>query len=104
MNYEPSAPESITVVTITDVEEKSIRDQTHTFDISTKSVVPVASSITAQKEQEKANGLEKEFLNSTDWKILRHLRQKALAVTTSMTESEYLALEQQRQDAAARII
>jgi hypothetical protein len=104
LNYEPAAPESITVVTITDAEEKSIRDQTHTFDISTKSVVPVAASVTAQKEQETANGQEREFLNSTDWKILRHLRQKALAVTTTMTESEYLALEQQRQDAAARII
>ena len=104
LNYEPAVPASMSIVTITDAEEKSIRDQTHIFDILTNSVVPVASSVTAQKEQEKANGLEKEFLNSTDWKILRHLRQKALAATTSMTESEYLALEQQRQDAAARII
>ena len=44
LNYEPAAPESMTVVTISDAEEKSIRDQTHTFDIATKSVVPVANA------------------------------------------------------------
>ena len=45
-----------------------------------------------------------EFLNSTDWKILRHIRQKALNITTSLSDVEYLQLEQQRQAAAARII
>jgi len=104
LNYQPNVPETVTVQEISDEQANQIATQTHYFDINSRSVIAVESSVTAQKEQEKANGQEKEFLNSTDWKILRHLRQKALAVTTSMTESEYLALEQQRQDAAARII
>lgn len=37
------------------------------------------------------------FLKETDWKVLRHVGQKALGVATSMTEEEYLALEQERQ-------
>jgi hypothetical protein len=36
--------------------------------------------------------------------ILRNIRQKALNITTSLTDAEYLQLEQQRQAAAARII
>jgi len=62
------------------------------------------TAILAQKEQEKLNAVEREFLNSTDWKILRHLRQQALDLTTSLTEEQYLELEQQRQAAAARIV
>jgi len=38
-----------------------------------------------------------EFLNATDWKVIRHLGQKALNIATSMTEEEYLALEAERQ-------
>ena len=57
-----------------------------------------------QREQDRLNGIEREFLNSTDWKIMRHIRQKALNVATSLTDVEYLELEQQRQAAAARIV
>lgn len=103
-NYEPAVPSSISVVTITDDQHKQIMDQTHRFDVSTKTVVPVDSSILAQKEQEKLNAVEREFLNSTDWKVLRHLRQKALGIPTSLSDAEYIELEQQRQAAAARIV
>jgi hypothetical protein len=103
LDYEPNVPSSVTVVTITDEQNSLIHSGTHYFDVPSKSVLPVASEITARKTQDLANGLEREFLNTTDWKILRHLRQKALNTPTSMTESEYLALEQQRAAAAARI-
>ena len=36
-------------------------------------------------------------LEATDWKVLRHLGQKAAGVTTSMTDAEYQALETERQ-------
>ena len=29
------------------------------------------------------NGQEREFLNSTDWKVLRHIRQKHLGIATT---------------------
>jgi hypothetical protein len=104
LNYEPSVPESVTVVTITDEDQAQIENQTHFFDVETQTVKPVAAEILAQKEQDKLNAVEREFLNSTDWKILRHLRQKALDLTTSLTQEQYLELEQQRQAAAARIV
>ena len=60
--------------------------------------------ISAQVEQEKINQEALQFLASSDYKILRHFRQKALGQETSLSEEEYLALEQQRSDAAARIV
>lgn len=44
------------------------------------------------------------FLNETDYKILRHNGQLALGIATTMTHSQYLALEQQRQAARAKVI
>lgn len=103
-NYEPAVPSSVEVVIITDEQHQQIINQTHRFDIVSKSVVELNSTIISQREQEKLNAVEREFLNSTDWKILRHIRQKALGVVTSLTEEQYLELEQQRQAAASRIV
>ena len=60
--------------------------------------------ISAQVAQEEINRQAKAFLAESDWKILRHIRQKALQQATTLTEEQYLALEQQRADAAASII
>ncbi len=103
-NYAPAVPNTVTVTTITDEQNKQLMDQTHRFDVPTKTVVPVDAAILAQKEQDKLNAVEREFLNSTDWKVMRHIRQKALGIPTSLTEEQYLELEQQRQAAAARIV
>jgi hypothetical protein len=104
LNYSPAVPASVSVYEITDQQAEQIKDQTHYFDIENNTVEPVAESVTAEKEQYRLNGIEREFLNSTDWKILRHLRQKALDVPTTLTDAQYLELEQQRQAAAARIV
>lgn len=103
-NYEPAVPNTVSVVGITDEQHKQIMDQTHRFDVLTKTVIPVNSTELALREQEKLNAVEREFLNSTDWKVMRHIRQKALGIPTSLTEAQYLELEQQRQAAAARIV
>ena len=104
LNYQPNVPSSVTMVEITDSQAAQIAAQTHYFDVSSRSVTAVSSAITAQKVADVANGQEREFLNSTDWKILRHIRQKALNITTSLSDAEYITLEQQRQAAAARIV
>lgn len=104
LNYEPNVPNSVTVVQISDQQYHAIGQGTHFFNINTKTVDPVPVDVTAQKEQDFANAQEREFLNSTDWKILRHIRQKALGAPTSLTEEQYIELEQMRQQAAARII
>ena len=104
LSYQPNVPSSVAVVEITDAQAAQIAAQTHYFDIASKSVTAVAAGITAQRVADVANGQEREFLNSTDWKILRHIRQKALNITTSLTDAEYIQLEQQREAAAARIV
>ena len=101
---EPNAPDSVTVYPISDDDFSKINNQTHYWDIDTAQIVAQSAEYTAQKEQMKRNGIEREYLNSTDWKILRHIRQKHLGITTSLTEAEYTELEQQRQAAASRII
>ena len=104
LNYEPNVPSSVEVVEITDAQAAQIAAQTHYFDITSKSVTAVAAGITAQRAADIANGQEREFLNNTDWKVLRHIRQKALNIATSLSDAEYIQLEQQRQAAAARIV
>ena len=103
LSYQPNVPSSVEVVEITDAQAAQIAAQTHYFDITSKSVTAVAAGITAQRAADIANGQEREFLNSTDWKILRHIRQKALNIATSLSDVEYTQLEQQREAAAARI-
>ena len=104
LNYSPAVPNTVTVITITDTEYNQLKEQTHRFDVPTHKVVAVDASVTAAKAQELANGVEREFLNSTDWKVLRHLRQKALGLPTTLSDAQYLELEQQRNAAASRIV
>jgi hypothetical protein len=60
--------------------------------------------ISAEFAQEKINAEAQAFLDSTDFKVLRHIRQKSLGQQLSLSEDEYLALEQERSDAAERIV
>lgn len=103
LNYQPNVPNTVSVTEITDSHAAEIAAQTHYFDVASKSVTAVAAGITAQRAVDVANGLEREFLNSTDWQVLRHLRQLALSVPTSLSAEQYLQLEQQRHAASARI-
>jgi len=103
LSYQPNVPSSVAVVEITDAQAAQIAAQTHYFDVASKSVTAIAAGVAAQRATDVANGQEREFLNSTDWKILRHIRQKALNIATSLSDAEYIQLEQQREAAAARI-
>ena len=60
--------------------------------------------ISAEFAQEKINAEAQAFLDATDFKVLRHIRQKSLGQQLSLSEDEYLALEQERSDAAERIV
>jgi hypothetical protein len=106
-NYQPGVPDSVTVVEITDDEAKQIHENTHFLD--TDNIVkprPQADldAEAANKELELENAEKREFLNSTDWKVMRHIRQTALGIPTTLTEAEYVALENERQIAANSII
>ena len=106
-NYQPGVPDSVTVVEITDEEAKQINENTHFLD--TDNIVkprPQADldAEAAIKELELENAEKREFLNSTDWKVMRHIRQTALGIPTTLTEAEYVALETERQTVANGII
>jgi hypothetical protein len=60
--------------------------------------------VNAKLSQDAINAEAQAFLSATDFKVMRHIRQKALGQELSLSEEEYLALEQQRSDAAASIV
>lgn len=107
LNYKPNVPDTVEVVEITDEEYDWINGDTHKFDVTTKKVIPHKSSYikakAANTEREQNNAVHRQLLSDTDWKVLRHIRQKALDTPTSLTEEEYIDLEEQRQLAASKI-
>jgi len=60
--------------------------------------------ISQQVEQDKINAEALAYLASTDFMVLRHIRQKALGHNLSLSEEEYLALELERANAASRVV
>jgi hypothetical protein len=59
--------------------------------------------ITAEIAQQVVNQEAKLFLNNSDYKVLRHLRQKTLSLPTTLSDAEFLLLEQERQNKADSI-
>jgi hypothetical protein len=109
INYEPAVPESVTITEISDTDFINITEsKTHYFDVLDLTVKPhteeVVNAAISKESQDKLNAEHRLVLQSTDWKVLRHLREKALGQTTSLTDEEYLELEQSRADAAAAIV
>ncbi len=103
LNYQPSVPGSVSTTEISDSEYNLIENKTHYFNVTTKKVEPLTESQLLEQQTYNENSERKEFLNSTDWKILRHLREKTLGLATSMTEEEFIELENQRQTIAKSI-
>lgn len=104
LNYEPNVPATVSVFEITDEEYEDIKDQTKYFDVSLKKIVSSPDSVLEEKEKQQKNAIEREFLDSTDWIVLRHLRQKYLELTSSLSEEEFKKLEMQRHEASLKII
>lgn len=109
MPYEPNIPETSVAVEITDEEYSSIvTEKTHYFDTTSLQVVAKLQAVIDQQvaddAQREINAEKRSFLANTDWQVMRHIREKALGQPTSLTDAEYLELEQDRADAAAAII
>jgi hypothetical protein len=106
-NYRPGVPDSVTVVEITDEEAKQINEKTHFLDLDNVVKPRPQEDLDAEstaKQLELDNAEKRAFLSSTDWKVMRHIRQLALGIPTTLTEDEYVALEQERQETANSII
>jgi hypothetical protein len=109
LGYEPNVPETHTVIEISDAEYDSIlMAKTHYFDLTDLTVKSYAQdyldAATTKETQRIANAEKRYFLENSDWKVMRHIREKALGQTTTLTDQEYLDLEQSRADAAAAIV
>ena len=103
LDYEPSVPDSVTVVDISPEHHHKIQSREWCFDIDQKRAVPMPDRRLTQIAVDQQNQDSRAFLQSTDWKILRHLRQQTLGLPTSLTHDQYIELERQREDAARAI-
>ena len=98
LNYEPSVPDNVVVRTITDKEYNNIVvEKSHHIDVETMSVKLNSLEVLQAQARAAANLEHEKFLMATDWKVLRHLREKALGVPTSLSDIQYLELERERQ-------
>ena len=108
-NYKPNVPKTHTVVEISDAEHESIvTAKTHYFDLTDNTVKSYSQTHldteAAKETQRIANAEKRKFLAQSDWKVMRHIREKALGQTTTLTDQQYLDLEQSRATAAAAIV
>jgi hypothetical protein len=108
INYEPNAPAEINVYPITEAEKIGTEAGTHYFDLTTHTIQSKPAEVLQAKQAaraiEVANAEYRRFLADTDWQVLRHIRQQSLGIQTSLSQQEYLDLENQRQQAALSII
>jgi hypothetical protein len=108
LNYEPNVPETHVVIEITDEEHTGIFDKTHYFDLEDNTVKSYGQthldSEAAKEAQRVINAEKRKFLADSDWKVMRHLREKALEQPTSLTDQQYIDLEQAKATAAAAIV
>ena len=102
--HQPNTPDSVTVRTITADEWNSINEEeTHWFNPGNLAVELLPDAVTNQKAVDENNRTQLSFLENTDWKVMRHIREKALGQPTTLSEDDYIALENERAVAAAAI-
>lgn len=104
LNYAPEVPATVQVVEIDNSDYELLTSRSHYFDISASTVLPYSASVIDAREQQKLNKTHQLLLAQTDWQVLRHIRQKALGIPTSLSEAEYLDLELGRNQAANSVI
>jgi len=105
--YEKDSGERIVITEIgiypdeslTDIEPKEYQIWDFEFNQWTED-----TALIAKIQQEKTNQESRDFLVTTDWKIIRHKDQLDLGIETSLTSEEYIALLQQRQEARSKVM
>jgi hypothetical protein len=102
--------EVVTVISPAVVDENGVEVQSEVTEISQvlfAEEIPAAFEITFAEPtvtQQEVNEQNREFLNSTDWKVHRHRDQLDAGVATSLTDLEFQDLLQQRQAARASVV
>ena len=107
VDYEANVPADIAVYQINENEKRAIDAGTHYFDLALQSVQAKSQNDVIAERLAKTRVSEnvryQAFLNSTDWKVMRHIRELALGAATSLTPEEYINLEKSRAQAASNI-
>lgn len=108
LDYEPAVPDSILTIEISEQDyNKLVTDKTAYFDIPSMKIKDYTeeyiNNLNLVEQQEIANAENRKFLDSTDWKVFRHIRERELGVPSTLSKEQYIALEQQRAAAAAAI-
>lgn len=103
LDYLPNAPDTVQVFEISDEDSEKIKTDYYYFDIKSKKVLAINDDKLKQIAKRGENFKNQNYLSSTDWKIMRHIREQALGLETSLTNKEYLELENKRQEAAKSI-
>jgi len=101
LQHKAETPSSVEQIEISHNEYEGLFNESLIFDLSTRKVIENSNSQNVQKHEKNAE--LRYFLQSTDWKVLRHIRETNLKLDTSLTDEEYLELEQKRQQAAKNI-
>lgn len=101
--YEPTVSPGVQVIPITPQQHQDIEQGRLWFDPAKTAVVPVPDPVKSRQSQDQRCQQLRSFLANTDWQVLRHIREQALGLPTSLTQAQYLDLEQQRQQAAKNI-
>ena len=93
MDYQPSVPDTVTVVTITDSEADNLNAGTHIFNVSSSSVVAKSADAVAQENTETANGTEREYLNTKKYIIVDKQHYSSVADALSNIDQSKLAAQ-----------
>lgn len=100
VNYAPEVPKSMTVYPISDEEYSAIIFDTHYFDVGLGKVEQIPKHVAEHRQKFLAKKNGRAYLEETDWMVLRHIREKALDLPTTLTQEAYIALETERHEVA----
>jgi len=96
-DYLPNVPDTIEVIEITEEDKTKLESDEYYFDVELKKVLIKPDNYFIEKEIIDDVYNSKSFLNKTDFKILRHIREKSLGIDTTLSNEELLNLETERQ-------
>lgn len=103
VDYKPKVPGTVLVFEISEIEKNSIEAGDLVFDNQAMGFRAVGDAeSTVIKDRNTANRTRM-YLIDTDWMVLRHIREQALGIETTLSQEEYLQLELDRQRAAKAI-
>ena len=104
LNYEPNVPETVKVFPISPEQYESLTtSQTHFFNPTKGELELMPEEFEDFKLEKLARTDGKAFLAATDWKILRHWRERTLGITTTLSEEELFHLELKRDEVAKSV-